>query len=345
MAPNPADAPLTREGRQMGKVWSRYGSAQLDRYLIQEVEHPALNAQSVLMRSFLMDRLFPGRFHDLIERELYFSAVASFGLLALREGWFSQLRDALLSAGEDDIPGPDPALPGFLTVGFRPAPGFSVTGLMDQLLECSRQGFDQFKSPFEDEIRQALASSTAGEGGTPDRRPMVLELACGSANDFRFWHQFGFADRIDYCGVDVCPENIANARTRFPQHDFRVADACALPMADASADVVVAFDLYEHLSEQALEQAIAETARVSRDELWLSFFNAAPVSAHEFRPVDGYHWNLLSLDLLVRELALHDFQSQVVDVAAELSARFPGYRHHNEQAFVLLAGRLDPDQG
>jgi SAM-dependent methyltransferase len=230
----------------------------------------------------------------------------------------------------------DGALPGFLAPEFKSANGrdFSVVELLECLLQCSRLGFDEFTSPFEQFMREALAT-------IPDQpnRPRVLELGCGSANDYRFWDLFGFGGLIDYCGVDVCRENINNARARFPGRDFRVADACALPMADRSVDVVVAFDLYEHLSEEAMAAAIAETARVSGDELWLSLFNAAHVPVHEIRPVDGYHWNLLSIDLLVRELAAHGFDSQVVDVGAELAARFPGYRHYNEQAFILVAGR------
>ncbi len=42
----------------------------------------------------------------------------------------------------------------------------------------------------------------------------MLEAACGSANDYRFLHAFGFAPFLDYAGFDISPKNIDNARRR-----------------------------------------------------------------------------------------------------------------------------------
>ncbi len=329
------DPEPTAEGGRLAARWSRYGRERLDRYLIQEVEHPTINAQSVLMRSFLVDRLHPGRFHDLIEEELYFSACASFALLGRREGWFPQLHLAIA----DPDPAVDSGLPGFLRADFRRqrARHFDVRELFDQLARCLVAGFDDLTSPFE-----ALWRSALGEAGAAGpSRPGVLELACGSANDYRFWDRYGLADWIDYQGIDVCHDNIANARRRFPDVAFDTGDACRLALPDRSFDVVAVFDLYEHLSEEAMLEALTETSRVAGDELWLSLFNAAHVAEHLIQPADDYHWNLLSIPRLADELRLQGFDSQAVDVGVELSDRFPDYRHYNEQAHMLVAQRCD----
>lgn len=325
------DDHLTTEGRRLAAHWSRYGRDQLDSYLIQEVEHPAVNPQSVLIRSFLADRLHPGRFDDLIERELYFSACATFALLGQRHGWFEQLSATLRDPDADNL------LPRFMQRGFREqhALEFDVTDLFDRLSACRATGFDRFKGPFETLWRGALAGAAH-----PAQRPAVLELACGSANDYRFWADFGLGAMIDYTGVDVCPDNIANAAARFPGVRFETGDACRLPLPDREFDVVVAFDLYEHLSAEGLRLALAETARVGRDELWLSLFNAGHIPEHDIQPKGDYHWNLLSLPHLAGELGDHGYECQVVDVEGELQSRFPGYQHYDKGSFIMLARRM-----
>lgn len=325
------DADLTAEGKRLADHWSRYGREQLDSYLIQEVEHPAINPQSVLVRSFLGDRLHPGRFDGLIEEELYYSACASFALLGQRQGWFRGLRQALGEPGSDD------RLPAFLQRSFREkhALRFSVSDLFEDLARCIPVGFDQIVRPFEPLWAGDLAGAPAGAA-----RPTVLELGCGSANDYRFWASYGLGALIDYTGIDVCAENIANARARFPGVEFETGDASQLAVPDCAYDVVIAFDLYEHLSAEGIRAALEETARVGRDELWLSLFNGARIPAHQIQPSGGYHWNLLSLDEIADDLAAEGYGVQVVEVAAELQSRFPGYQHYNREAFIVLAQRI-----
>jgi hypothetical protein len=67
---------ITEEGRRLGEHWGRIGPRELDRYLVQDLEHPAYNAQSVLIRLFIIDRLFPAEATSIIEAELYYSACA-----------------------------------------------------------------------------------------------------------------------------------------------------------------------------------------------------------------------------------------------------------------------------
>ena len=82
---------ITEEGMRLGRHWDRIGPSELDRYLVQDVEHPAYNPQSVLIRAFIIDRMFPREAMRIIEAELYYSACASFALSGNREGWFAPL--------------------------------------------------------------------------------------------------------------------------------------------------------------------------------------------------------------------------------------------------------------
>ena len=272
---------LTEEGRLLGQHWDAIGSSKLDRYLIQEVEHPAYNAQSVLIRAFFIDRLFKGEANYIIEKELYFSACACYGLLAQREGWFSALYRNLKSGNNDK------KLPFFLQTESREQFGthFNLLDLYTQILQCSSVGFDEFVSPFEDIWRSFLGT----------RRSLgckVLELGCGSANDYRLLDSYGVAAFLDYIGIDVSCSNIHNANHRFPKVKFIIDDVCSMDFNDEIFDVCFAFDLYEHISPNYLTSALIESLRVTRDELWISLFNADNIPHHKIQPKNGYHWNL-----------------------------------------------------
>ena len=79
--------------------------------------------------------------------------------------------------------------------------------------------------------------------------------------------------------------------------------------------------------------------RLARDEVWLSLFKASDAPAHGFQPVDDYHWNTLSLSELSRHFGAAGFSVEVVSIADVLEQRFPGYRHYNPAAHVLIGRR------
>jgi len=317
---------LEGEAARLAREWSRQGRAHLDSYLVQEAENPCFNAQSVLVRALVADRRDPERFAELIEEELYYAACGSFGVLGWREGWFGGLRRLLREEPESE------RLPEFLRAGFAAERSGTPTGLFDALARAFETGFDGFESPFGERWGTAMAERPEGE------RLAMLELACGSANDYRYLAAHGLAGGIDFTGVDICPENIANARARFPGVDFRVGDAMALDFGDRVFDVVCAFDLFEHLSPEGIEAALGEAVRVCRGELWLSFFNLDDIPCHEIHPVGGYHWNRLSAAEVSASLeGLGCGGVRVVSIPEELEERFPGYRHYNAEARIVIA--------
>lgn len=319
---------ITEEGKVLGRHWDRIGSDLLDRYLIQEVEHPAFNAQSVLIRAFLIDRLFPGAGSEIIEEEIYFASCCCFALLSHREGWFPDLYRKVKSGYQDS------ELPVFLRSSNRERLGsrFELFDVFSELAICLTTGFDDFRSPFESLWKEWIRSRNT----EPFK---MLELGCGSANDYRFFDSYGLTDLFEYSGIDVSEANVRNAKKRFPDVQFRIGDACAIRATDQTFDVTLAFDLYEHLSADALTLALSESLRVTKDELWVSLFNAADISFHQIRPVDDYHWNLLSLSELQRDIDTQGFDVEIISIPQQLESRFEGYRHYNQEAHILIASR------
>lgn len=319
---------ITEEGTRLGQHWDRIGSSGLDRYLIQDVEHPAYNAQSVLIRSFIIDRLFPTEATSIVEAELYYSACASFALAENRAGNFARHYNAIKHGAHGY------ELPPFLQNETRDrfAKHFDVLKLIDDLAICLSVGFDHFKSPFELAWKNFLS-------GRDFHLCHLIEFGCGSANDYRMWAASGVSSLLDYTGIDVSSSNIKNARKRFCDENFIVGDVCSIDADDESFDVTVAFDVYEHLSPTALTLALGESLRVTRDECWMSFFNADLRPEHIFRQVGDYHWNLLSIQLLASEVRASGFDVEIYSIPEILESRFDGYRHYNREAHIIVARR------
>jgi GT2 family glycosyltransferase/SAM-dependent methyltransferase/glycosyltransferase involved in cell wall biosynthesis len=88
----------------------------------------------------------------------------------------------------------------------------------------------------------------------------VLDIASGEG--YGSWMLARVAARVT--GVDVDPASVAHAAARYggPTLGFRVGDARAIPLPDASVDLVTCFETLEHLAEQ--DRMIDEIRRVLR---------------------------------------------------------------------------------
>jgi SAM-dependent methyltransferase len=302
--------------------WERHPTAFLDSYLVQETENPGINAHSVLLRAMLADSLFPGKFDALICDEMLYSAAAMSLLTCARQGRFRSLRDELTGLAPPSAETPPPT---FLTAELP----FSLPDLLGALEHALAVGFDAFETPFAARWRDALAPCETLPAA-------VLELGCGSANDSRYFPRYGLARFVRYTGCDLTPKNIANAQSRYPDGNFLVADAAALPFPDAAFDYTFACDLLEHLRKPNLERALREALRVTRKELWLSFFNVDWLPAHEFGEAHGRPLNTLSRRALTRFFEKRGLVSHWVDISHEWPERFSGYRHYNPNACLLF---------
>jgi SAM-dependent methyltransferase len=97
----------------------------------------------------------------------------------------------------------------------------------------------------------------------------VLDAACGEG----YGSALLAGTAAEVIGVDIADEAVAHARATYAGRSglrFEQASAAALPLADASVDLVVSFETLEHLPREDQPRMLAEFARVlTRDGLLL----------------------------------------------------------------------------
>ena len=108
-------------------------------------------------------------------------------------------------------------------------------------------------------VYQRLAPRCAGRD--------VLEAGCGEGYGADLIA--GVARRV--VAVDYDESAVAHVRSRYPRVEVMQANLADLPLPDASVDVVVNFQVIEHLWDQA------------------QFVGRVRPGAASFRPVDGVH--------------------------------------------------------
>ncbi|MHC4740057.1 MAG: hypothetical protein ACYS9Y_14205, partial [Planctomycetota bacterium] len=75
---------LKEETERLTQSWMRYKRATLRNYLVQDVQDPRINVQSILTRHFLIERLFGKQFTNVMEQELRFALVVNWLLTLLK---------------------------------------------------------------------------------------------------------------------------------------------------------------------------------------------------------------------------------------------------------------------
>lgn len=320
---------MEQESEQLRRAWSQYPAEFLDNYLVQGVENPCVNPQSVTVRHLMIDTLAPGRFNEQMQQERLYAACACQTLLAANENELNAFTAALDGERNADLKYPLPKFLKDLRDGKTAAP-FTAGAVWRQVFQAMRGSFAGFESPFEQVWREQLAA-------IEKNRITILEAACGSANDYRYFERYGLARAVDYTGIDICPANITNAQRRCPRGKFLEGNALQLPFADKSFDFYLVFDLFEHLSPEAFQLAIKEAARVARRRLWLSFFRLDWKAEHEIVPEPPYYRNILSIPRILETLAGLGCEANVIDIPSEWQREFPGYRHYNATARVIEA--------
>lgn len=339
------DESLRKETEKLTRSWMRHDQAALRDYLIADVEDPRLNAQSIISRHCLVTAACGDRFKELMDQELRFGVTMNWLLNLVKRVSCTEEVPAVLHGfkhGAEDAEGME--IPAYVSRVWAGLPGtangISVPNYIGNFLMSIR--VEQGKARFSPEIldcfmsrwRQVLAAEARLQPG-----PSVLEAACGSANDYRFLDACGLARLIDYTGFDLCEKNVANARALFPQARFEVGNVFSIATSDQSFDHLFAHDLFEHLSPQGIETAVAEVCRVVRHGLCLSFFNMDEIPEHVVRPVEDYHWNTLSVERMRELFAQHGFAGQVVHIGSFLRWATGCDQMHNPNAYTFLLHR------
>jgi SAM-dependent methyltransferase len=90
----------------------------------------------------------------------------------------------------------------------------------------------------------------------PEAPARVVDVGCGEGRLPRDLQRLGYS----VIGVDGSATLVEHARAADPSGDYRMADATALPLPDASADLVTAFMSLQDVDD--LEAAVREAARI-----------------------------------------------------------------------------------
>lgn len=109
-------------------------------------------------------------------------------------------------------------------------------------------------------------------------------------------------------GLDYDESSVAHIRARYPRVDMRHGNLAELPLSDSSVDVVVNFQVIEHLWDQG--QFVAECARVLRPGgvLLMSTPNRITFSPGLDTPVNPFHTRELNAAELVELLESGGFR-------------------------------------
>ncbi|MET0452954.1 MAG: class I SAM-dependent methyltransferase [Mycobacterium sp.] len=113
----------------------------------------------------------------------------------------------------------------------------------------------------------------------------VLEAGCGEG----YGADLIAAGARHVIGLDYDESAVAHVRARYPRVDMRHGNLAELPLPDAAVDVVVNFQVIEHLWDQA--QFVDECARVLRPGgvLLMSTPNRITFSPGRDTPINPFH--------------------------------------------------------
>ena len=133
----------------------------------------------------------------------------------------------------------------------------------------------------------------------------VLEAGCGEGYGADLISRV--ARRVT--ALDYDKTTVAHVRARYPRVEVMHGNLAELPLADASVDVVVNFQVIEHLWDQT--QFVRECARVLRPSglLMVSTPNRITFSPGRDTPINPFHTRELNADELTRLLVDAGFTS------------------------------------
>ncbi|HYG33382.1 MAG TPA: class I SAM-dependent methyltransferase [Clostridia bacterium] len=357
---------LREESEKLTRSWMQHEASWLRDYLVAGVEDPRINLQSILSRHFLTRAVAGSRFNSLLEQEYRFAATLGWLQKVVGQPENAEERDAIrhaLQHGADNAEGIE--IPHLVLRAFASLPvaadGVIIPNYLESFLSEPDAAtdantwrntiFNTFCGLWREALEREFPStgleqrhSNLGQGShnqTVQSELMpppisVVEPACGSANDYRFVNACGLARLLNYTGFDLCATNIENARALFPGVRFETGNVFEIAAADKSFDYCIVHDLFEHLSLEGMQIAVNEVCRVTRHGLCIGFFQMDETPEHLARPVDDYHWNLLSVDRMKEAFASRGFHARVIHIGTFLRQHVGCSQTHNPNAYTFL---------
>lgn len=152
-------------------------------------------------------------------------------------------------------------------------------------------------------------------GIVKDLRPeSLLDAGCGEGFVAEIF--LSEMQHLDLAGFDVLPDSVKLAQTRNPRATFDVGSIYEIDADDSSFDLVVAFEVMEHLHEP--DKALAEMARVASEYVVLSvphepFFSLANAARGKNLDIDPKGSDPDHRNFWSRQ-AFGDFVSRELDV-------------------------------
>ena len=332
------DLEIELENERLRASWNCFPIEHLDTYLSVEEQDQRINAHSILTRGLLIDTLWPGKFDALIDEEMRFGIVMTWLLQSLKAGAerMDLLNRILRSAdgGEDKgVPEIVRATAKWLQGGTCAIPDYISDALMsfDPSVSQSFLGesaLDTFYGIWAAQLRAMPANPI-----------LVLEVACGSGNDFQAIRDCGIGPFIRYSGFDISSKNIENARRKFTDVDFFEASVLNSGLEDESFDYVFAHDVIGHLSGEGMERALREIMRIVREEAWIHCYNAVEIPRHEIRPFEQYFRNRISIPQFSSSLAALGASVRVIPLPDLLRRKFGFVQDYTATSATFIAAK------
>lgn len=122
----------------------------------------------------------------------------------------------------------------------------------------------------------------------------VLEVGFGSAYDYEQLRSI--ENETHYIGVEITNTFLESAIERFPEARWLHGSVLDLPIADHSISCVYIAHVLEHLTSfKELRVALSELARVTRDRLWVLWFQQPQCTAKHSTSAEGFHYHTYDL--------------------------------------------------
>lgn len=193
---------------------------------------------------------------------------------------------------------------------------------------------------FEANLRFLDAGGRLGKGAR------ILEIGSGGGALLHELETRG----LEIVGVETSGDRIAEARTQFGDLTIMRVNGVVLPFPDESFDLVLSFDVFEHIPDS--DAHLAEVRRVLRPGGWHLLQTPNRWSNTIFETIRwrsftrwrADHCSLHSAGQLERRLRQHGFEPHFADVKVVTPFYREKVRHHLGAVGVALLIVLNPDR-
>ena len=127
----------------------------------------------------------------------------------------------------------------------------------DRLISQTRENYDNISESFSQTRNYLWPEMASLVMGSFKMGSRVLDIGCGNGRFYEFFKQKG----VRYVGVDNSEKLIAAAKIKFPEADFRVADALCLPFEENEFDLAVSTAVLHHIPSKVYRRLFFKEAR------------------------------------------------------------------------------------